>query len=242
MKELQINENLDTKIESQGKKLVEAAGVMVVDSAASREKAGEMLRRLKDQEKEVKGYFEDMRKKAHDAKQAILNKINAGIKPIQTAIPILSKKMIDYDQEEARIAAAAAEKLRQEQENLARVAAENERKRLEKAKMEAIENNDEEALDRAEYEGKILTPQTVKIPVPLSVPTIVTKPKGYVSKWKATVTNLPALIRAAHENPEMYGAYVVADEKALNKFAPVAKDKMRIPGVVFQDEGIIRSR
>lgn len=232
--------NLDKKIQADADRLVAAANSAVVNNEDDRAEAAKNLKSLKDKKKDIKEYFEPMRKAAHDAKQAILDKINAGINPIDTAIPILEKKMIGYDQEQARIAREKAETLRKIEQQNAWEADEAERKRLETEKEDAIEHNDDQALDRAEYDEKVLTPQSAYTPP--SVAPAHKKTKGYVAKWRARVTNFPALLKAANENPQLYGGYVVADEKALNVFAKVAKDSgMTVPGVVFEDMGTIRS-
>lgn len=221
---------LNEEIEKQVVVAIHSASIVIVDDEGSRTLAYELAKELSDRKKDIVEWFEPMRKAADDAKKTVLEKKNAALAPIDEAVPLLKKKITDYDQEQERIELA---RLAQEQKEAA-AAAEKERDRLRAEQDEAIENGDDAALDEATRKEMEVTKEGM-MPVYAPRP----KPKGYVANWQARVMNKAALINAVAQTPSLEDA-VIPDEKWLRAFAKSTKGKIAVPGVIFEDIGTVR--
>lgn len=116
-----------------------AMRVSVTDQKSLGE-AGEMLKALKDFQKQTTEWFAPIKKKAHDAWKEITAKEKDALAPLEQAEAHVRGQMNRYAQEQERI--------RQEEERKARLAAEEaarkEREKLEAQALKALESGKEE--------------------------------------------------------------------------------------------------
>lgn len=227
---IETGASIDQKLQDEVDLAVKAANAITINTTEDRQKAYEIAGNLKKRGDAITDFFEPMRKKAHEAKQEILDKKNAALKPIEAAIPIIKKKMTVFDQEQ--------ERLRKEAEALefkkAEEAAAEEIKRLEQEALNAMDEGKEEEAEVKAAEAESVTTESM-----MDVAQPATLPKGYVANWQAIVVNKRQLLQAALSNPAFFDA-VIPDEKWLRQFAKATRGKSPIPGIKFEDTGTVR--
>jgi hypothetical protein len=208
-------------VEENYKGLIETTNVIEVVDQETYRAAGERCKTIVAYEKEIFEYFEPMRKAADDQKKIILAKRDALLDPLaeKKAAQVAKLKSWDMAQERVRLEserkAQEAARKAAEDEALARAAAlEKEATPEAKAEAEAI------------IQAPVLAPQII---LPSSVP------KGYGTftrkTWKASVTDLRALVRGVAEGFVPLQAIAV-NEAWLNGQARALRAELKYPGVV----------
>lgn len=124
-----------------------------------------------------------------------------------------------------------------------RIDAENEKRRLEaQAKAEADRKAEVERLKQiGSPEAKQAARELKAAPVVADIveETLAPSANGVTHRahWKARVTSLLTLVKAAAKEPEKYLRYLGADMVALNALAVADKEQFSIPGVVAENVG-----
>jgi hypothetical protein len=217
-------------------------GITIVEDQEDRELIGNYLQDLANGKSRMEGHYEPYAKAAHTLHRAITGLRGDSLKRIAEHDARLRKLALDYDREQARIAAAKAEAARIEREEAARI----ERERIEaEAQAEAdrlaaegrhdeAEATIEDALDRADQ-----AEQAAAIPIP-SAPAPRASYGGATVRenWKFEVVDMAAMVQAAAApGGGWIMAYLAPDDKSLRSAAKAQKSKLKIPGVRVYDEG-----
>lgn len=179
--------------------------------------------------KKWEAYWNPIRESAYSTYKGILNKFNEGDKPAEVAERAVKAEIRRWDDEQERIRQELQRKAQEEADR----AAEEERLRA------AIVAEESGATDE-EVSGIVDAP-VVAVAAPVA-PTYA-KAAG-VSKrdnWKAKVTDLHALVKAAAKDKSLL-AYLQANDSALNNRAKADKQTLNIPGVVAWNDSVISGR
>lgn len=191
--------------------------------------AANLLKVNKSLRQRIADTFADGIKKANDLHKSLLSQRKKLEDPLDRGDSHLRQQMRAYDiqKEQARrqkeIELREAERKRQEEERL----------------REAIEV-EQSGGDKEEVEEVLSAPVVV---APLIIQKETPKVEGisYRSSWKATVTDLPALIKAASENSQ-YQNLLLPNSVAINQLARALKGTMSIPGITVTEEKEIVNR
>lgn len=179
--------------------------------------------------KRWKEYWEALRVPAYAAYQGILNKFNEGDKPAEAAERAVKTEIRRWDDEQERI--------RQE---LQRKAQEEADKQAEEERLQAAIVAEEAGASEKEVEAIVEAP-VVSFAAPVE-PTYA-KASGISRRanWKAKVTDLHALVKAAAKNKDLL-AYLEPNQTALNNRAKADEKTLNIPGVVPYNDSVISGR
>jgi colicin import membrane protein len=169
-----------------------------------------------------------------DAKKAIMDFFRGPADLLAKAETLLKGSITTFQQEQARIAAAAAAEARRQEE------ADRARQAEEQAAAEALLQQAEAAAlagDTATAEAleeKAMAAQAQSAPINTYVAPAMEKPKGAAMRkvWKARVID-PALV------PDQFK---VINEKALDAYAKSMKQDAKVPGVEFYAEDSLAIR
>jgi len=209
--------------------LTEKVRELTITTAEDYAIAAQLGKESKSAQKQVTGFFYDIKANAHRAWKSIVAKENDYLAPLKLAEKHLKKMMLEWTAEQDR-------KRREEEARLqakAEAEAERERQRLlkrsEKLKTPELK---EEAMEAA---------QAVQAPVVRVAEAPKVKGVSYRTKWKARVVDLGETIEAA-ATQELPKSFLVIDESKLNAFASSTKGNVPVPGVEFYEEKIIAVR
>ena len=215
----------DESLFSRSKASLASAEEFEIRTLENAEDAGAVLREIKGLSKELEEKRTSITKPINQA----LREINALFKPakgwLQQAESLLKSKILDFQNEQDRIAREAQAK--------ADAAAMEERKRLErKAKIVETIGRTERADEIREEADAHIAP-VVKSAAP--------KMEGVVRRetWKAEVTDKAAFLKYVIEERQDLMALVNIDNSALNAQARSLKENLSLPGVrVYKESSI----
>lgn len=211
--------------------LVLRAESMTIATKDDHEAAQLYLVDLKRAEKAVGEKLDPIVKQANATHKMLTALRSAALAPIESARGIISRKVSDYERDQARIAAEAQRKAEAEARarEEARRQAEQEAALAAAAEAEAAGDNDLacELLDEAEA----IEDDPVFVPV-VAVPVQTARVNGVSTqtRWSASVTDKAALVAYVAAHPEWLHLLDVA-MPALNGLARSQRDALRIPGV-----------
>ena len=179
------------------------------------------LSEIKRIRKSVCDWFAPMKKAASEAHKAIVSREKEITDVADEAERVVKDKVLAWQQEQQRLAAAEQARLQAEADEKAR----RERERLEKeaAKLKTPELRQE----RLEQAASIVAPVvTIAAPVATAAGTSTRK------TWRAELVDIGKLIEAAPGNATA-ASLLVFNEQAANAFARATKGNVAIPGVKF---------
>lgn len=241
-----------SKIEKRGADIRAAAGRCEIIDDDAFGKAGSFLSIIKNVRREIDDTFDGPIASAFAAHKAIVAAKRKHSEPVDDAERIVKSKMAAYRQkqeDEARERQRAAEaEARRIQEEARRVAEAEARKKAEEARAAEVARlkaeGDKRAAAAAAKAAIYVPPVVMPLPAPVSVAYVAPAVAAGVSfreKWTASVSDLPALIRAVADGKAPL-ALLIPDASMLNKHAATYKDKSPIPGVTFHVEKIVAAR
>lgn len=193
------------------------------------------LQEVKEFQKRVMHFFQDMKQKAHEAWKSVVAKEKETLELPSAFEQACKRAMNDYAAEQER-------KRREEQARLeaeARRLAEEERAReAERLAQEAEAEQDDAKME----EAVTMLDRPIETPV-VTLPKATPKVSGISRRdnWSAVVVDFRALVQYVAQNPSFLGL-LAPDQKALNQMARSLKDRMAIPGVKPHNEPVVASR
>lgn len=204
-------------LEKDGASIVQQANALAVSNAIEHGVAATFLQRVAAGEKAVKELFAEPKKKAHEAHKALTQAEGKLLIPLGSARLIATTKIINYQDEQQKIAQAKAAALALEM-----------RKREEEAVLaEAV---DAEARGDKVEAAEILA-QEIQAPVVTVAPAF-TPVDGVSGRgtWSALVTEFKDLVAYVAAHPEWMNL-LLPNEVALNNLARAQKKALALPGV-----------
>lgn len=206
-----------------------AALVKIVDQQTYDAAAVLLTEKIIPFRKRWKEYWEQLRKPAYEAYQAVLDKFSEGDKPAERAEKQVKAAIRDWDIEQERI--------RQELQRKAQEEAE-ERERQERLAAAVMAEDSGASVEEVEA----ITAAPVIVVAPPVEPTY-QKVSGVSRRanWKCKVTDLKKLC-AAIGRGQVPTEYVIPNESALNARAKADKGTLNIPGCVAYDDPIVSGR
>lgn len=204
------------KIENQITTTQEKALQIAVIDNDTYSQAGELLKLHKGLEKQIKAYFEPMKKKASDAHKEICAKENEELAKLVPTIQYLNKQMTSWNIEQERVRQAEEIRLRREAEK-----AEEERRLQAAIEAEAA---------GAKEEATAILDEPIYVPPPI-VEKVVPKVSGQTmtTTWKWRLKNIDLVPRQ----------YLTTDDIAINAVVRGMKNKTNIPGIeVYPDSNM----
>lgn len=207
----------------------EAADSIVVNSPETYVAAAEALKAAKALQREIKEFFDPLKKAAKEAHHKLCESEKEKLAPLDAAIADIGKKLTAYDQEQERLR-------REEEARLRELAA----KREEEARlMEAIEL---EAMGETAEANRIIDepPPPTIVRVEKATPQV--SGVSFRASYRAEVTDLRALVRAVADGKVPLLA-IVPSETFLNQQARAMKETLDYPGVaVIRDRTVTTRR
>ena len=203
---------------------------IAVTSAEGYGLAAEFLKEVKAAQKKVIGFFGPrsdkdigIKAKAHQAWKSIVALEKSLLDPLENAETSVKGKMLTFQREENR--KAAAEQARLQAEADARAEKEREHLLKEAAKLKTPELQDQRLQEAEEVEAPVITVQS-------EVP----KVDGISSRktWKAKVIDKLVFVEAATKDQNLLG-FIAIDESALNRVAAATKGEINYPGIKFYE-------
>lgn len=229
-----MSTTLEPTVEVQREALTwpERAKALVIDTPESYSLAAEMLKGIKGLRAKIADTFGPLKAKTYTAWKAVCDEEKKADTPLTEAEGVIKAAMVAWDTEQAQLAAAEARRLAEEARQ-----AEETRRVAEAAALEreAVATGDASLL--AEAEAIISEPVVAPVViVPKATPTVAGI--SYRETWKAEVTDLAQLVRAAATNPTLI-ALLQPNTTAINGMARALKGTMRVPGVrVYSERGV----
>lgn len=180
------------------------------------EASGGLLRLIKAKQKEVAATRTGITRPIDEAKKRVMGLFKPISDRLIAAESTLKAGMLTFTR-------AETERQREAQLELDRLA-EVERKRFEQRAEKAHDKGDEAKAEVLEEAAASTYAPAAPAP---------TKAAGVHTRtiWKAQVTNKAELIKAAAEQPEVFGMYIEIDMQKLNALARSHKASFAIPGV-----------
>lgn len=220
---------IDEQIQKEANIIVKTATEFIISDKISCDEALRIGKKISDRKKQINDYFSDIVKSAYEAHKMAKGKQNEAVAPWDEAKKIFANKINNYNIELKRKQQEEEERIRKEAE----ATVEAEKKRLEAEALEAVENGDTAAFEKADFEAKQVTPESV---MPVRQPK--EKVKGGSENWQFEVIDEHALLQAvlggfSHEA-------IIPNDKFLLHFAKATKGTINVPGVRFFDKGSIR--
>jgi len=210
--------------------VVQQAAVVKITDQESYEAATKLLlERILPFRKRWKAYFEELRKPAWDAYQAVLKKFKEGDEPAEKAERFVKAEIARWDAEQERIRQELQRKAQEEAER-------QERERL---MAEAVFAEEAGATDE-EIEAIASTP-VVAVAEPIAPTYERVSAISRRDNWKCRVTDIKALCKAIGAG-KVPATYVVPNETVLNARAKADKETLNIPGCVAYNEPVIAGR
>jgi hypothetical protein len=195
-----------------------------VDSPEMLELAGKLTRMLLDRATAIENKRLEFTRPLDELKKKFMSEFAPSIDALRRAAETVKRKALVYSQEQERVA--------RERQAQAEEAARKERQRLQRE------------ADKLEAAGKVEKAEA-KRDLADALPAVVMPPalapvKGsitYRDKWRAKVTDLPALVRCIAARPE-YLALISVNQSELDRLAGVFKKEFSLDGVVAECEKI----
>lgn len=200
------------------------AGTLNVRSPETYAAAAERIKEAKQMKAAVIAFFEEPKKKAHEAWKAIVAREKFFTDKCDQVESLYKGKMLAYSAEQERVRLEQEAKLRMEAESRA---AEERKKLLAQAKRNETLGNDERAQDYRERAQEVEA-------VPVAVAKQEIKVTGVQKKlvWKGSVTDKRAFLKACLSQPTLL-TFVEIDLAGLTR-AFAGKDE--IAGIAFRQE------
>ena len=214
-------------IEQEQKDLVIQAKSIIIRTQPQYIGASDFLKRVKTLYAKISEVFEPIIEAAHKTHKEAVAKKKGLVSPIEEAESIVKMAMLDYKEEQDRIARAEQERLNKE--------AERKQAELQKKADEARKKGDESKADKFE--------EKVAVTIAPIVASKAEKIEGisYREKWYAEITDLMALVIAVVKGKAPI-TFLQANMSALDKTASAIKGTMSYPGVKFIMKKIMASR
>jgi hypothetical protein len=216
------------ELETKALTLAEEARALKVTDQPSYDRAAERLLAVADLRREIIDHHAPMKRKAHEAWQAVIAAEKRLLDPILAAQGIYKAGIAAYEAEQRRLEAEA-------------------RAKAEAAARRAAEEARERELEQAEAEGADAEEITAMINAPLVVahatvePTFQpTKGVSLAATWKGEVTSLDQLVRAIAAGKANIGM-VMPNEVAINQLARATRGTLQIPGIRFFSQSTVRA-
>lgn len=198
---------------------------LTVTTQGEYEVAAGILTQVKNRYKELDGQRKEITKPIDTAKKSVMDMFRVPLGLLEKAESSIKRMMINYTEEQERIA-------REEQLKLQRLAekeAEAERKRIQ-AQIERAQASGK--TEKAEaLQEKIEAVEVIEVPV---IAPVIETPKGvsFREQWSVLVVDANLIPRE----------YMLPNLPKLNKIAQATKGSIVIPGVKFHSEKILSSR
>jgi len=233
--EVVVSEERLAQLRVQAGPLVRIAEAALVQDEESYAKAGELALRIRERENEIATYFDPILAKtkasvaaAKAAEKEAKEQKDRILAPLIGAQAVLKGKMVGFLNEQDRRRRLGAEAAREAQ----RCAEEEERR----AAAEALE-----AQGRTEAAARVKAlPPTPAPRAPAPSRAAAPKVAGTSApvRWRASLTSLLTLVRAAAEKPELL-RFLCVDQSALDTEAREKHEAMDVPGVeAISERGI----
>jgi len=202
----------EKELKTQALALPEKAGFITVHSQTTLDRANEFLKTVKIFRRNVKDFFEPLKRDLNKAKASLLERIGFLDNPAEEAETIVKKEITRYLTEQEEIRMKAEEEARQEKE-----------KAFEKAREAEKLGFKEEAEKIRKEETKLATP----LPPPV-------KAEGtHLRKnWTYEVTDITKVPRE----------YLMINSVLLNATVRADKEKTNIPGIRAYQETSVSTR
>ena len=217
--------SIEDQLAATGQAMVQDAKDMRITCQTDYENAGQALRKIKDQAKRIKDYWDGPKSKAKAAHQEIVDKEKAMLKALNDAEAIIKATMKTY--------LDAIEKARREAEAEAKRRQEEEAARLLEQAVTAEQSGDDQAaavnMAMAEMVSDMAAPPIIEAPKAAGISTR--------KAWKARVVD-PSKVPAYVNGMEIR----TINMSALNNIARMTKGSASIPGVEFFEETSIGAR
>ena len=201
------------------------ADFLQITDAESAAVANDELRAMKQRVKELDAKRKELTKPLDATKKGIMNLFRAPIERYEAAIKKIQTALIAYQAEE--------ERKRLEAERAAAALAAAERKALEQKADAADSAEEAEALREA---AAIVTAAPVAAAAPVKL-----EGTSFSKKWRGKVTDLPAFLRYVADHTECFDL-VEVKQGALDRFIAATGGAARIPGVESYQETIVSTR
>jgi len=202
----------EKELKTQALALPEKAGFITVHSQTTLDRANEFLKTVKIFRKNVKDFFDPLKKDLNKAKSSLLERIGFLDNPAEEAETIVKKEIERYLIRQKEIERKAEEEARQEKE-----------KAFEKAREAEKLGFKEEAEKIRKEETKLATP----LPPPV-------KAEGtyLVKRWTYEVTDIDKVPRE----------YLMINDSMVNEIVRSEKDRTNIPGIRAYQETSVSTR
>jgi hypothetical protein len=224
-----INVSIDTEqVKSQTDVAVlckNAEIFTVIQHQAEYESASVILKSVKARYNELDKQRKEITKPIDEAKKNVMALFNEPLSLLSNAESTLKRLMIDYTNEQDRLAKLEQKRL----QDLADAEAKRQQKILDEKIARAKASGKEEKVEILEEQKENIVP----VSVPVIAPQIET-PKGvsYRDQYFAVVKDFSKL-------PD---EYKLPNQSALDKVAQATKGSIQIPGVVFESKKILVNR
>lgn len=219
------NLSVENQLAVTGQQMVEDAKEMRIECQTDYENAAAALRKIKDQAKKIKEYWQGPKTAAKAAHQEIVDREKAMLSVLNSAEATIKASMKKY--------LDAVEKARREAEAEARRRQEEEAARLLEQAVQAEEKGDDQAvavnMAMAEMVSEMPAPPSIEAPKAVGVSTR--------KVWKARVVD-PAKVPAYVNGMEIRSINM----SALNSIARMTKGTATVPGVEFYEDSQISAR
>lgn len=226
----ELTNQVQDELKTQALTVVQRAqNIRIVDQSSYEEACSLLINEIKPFRKRWKDFWDGLREPAYRAYQAVLDKYNAGDKPLETAEKQIKAEINRWDAEQEKIRRELQEKAQREAEAAAQTEIDKQ------AVFAELSGADAEQV-------AAIAAQPVVVVAPPVLPTY-EKVSG-VSKrenWKARVTDMKKLCAAIGKGLVPV-TYVLPNESALNQRAKADRSTLNIPGVVAYDDPVITGR
>jgi hypothetical protein len=202
-----------------------AAAAIVITSNDEYTAVAERLKVITSFKRKVQDFFAPHKKRASDAHKALCDDERKVLRPAEADEARLKTALVTWTTEQDRKRRAEEQRLREEQRR------QEETRRLEEAA--ALEREAAATGDLAMHEQ---AEALIEAPIPVMPvqPETPAAPKvdgiSYRDVYRAELTDIKALLRAAVKNPQWL-ALVKVDQSAIDSLARALRERLDIPGV-----------
>jgi hypothetical protein len=227
-----LTEIQPTQLVAEANQRVAQAHACVITDQESYEEAAGLAIRLNLSVKALTEHYAEPIKKADEAHKALLESRNSLTRPLLAARDILSRKQVEYEREQKRI---AEDQARQAREEANRLKMEQDEKRLEE--MEAAGASPQAVVSAlAEMKSMpVFAPPPVKTFVPVA---------GAVTRksWVAVCVHPLEFFKAALDRQDLRGVFhdpavLRAVNAVLSGLARASRGHLSVPGVEVEETG-----
>lgn len=220
----------EKELKQEALTIVQRASLVKITDQASYDSACDLLQKeIVPFRRKWAAYWEPVKSSAWGAYKAIMAKIQDMDEPAERAERAVKAEIRKWNDEQTRIEQERQRKAQEEAEK----AAEEERLR-------AAIVAEESGASEAEVSQIVNTPVAV---VAEPVAPVYQRTKGISTRenWKAKVTDLHALVKAAAKDKSLL-AYLEPNQTALNNRAKADRQTLNIPGVVPFNDAVVSAR